>query len=309
VTPIVSVRDLARRLGTTAERLRALVREIDDFRYSHYRYWAQMDPKTGKSRQFREPLTELKRLQRRIKDNILAQIDLSEIAHGGVCGCSPRSNAEQHLDQVCVINMDVKQFFPHVRHYVLRDVLRREYEFGREVAHILTRLMTLDAQLPQGAPTSTAAANIVLTKAVDVPLSIKANQINAKATRFVDDLAFSGDDPRVLINETARALSSKRLPIWRKKAKFQPNRKFKITPRSERQEVTGLVVNSARGPSVARDRRNGIRAAIHQVAGMENSVDQQIALNSIKGRINHVQQFNPGSAARLRRYLQRRCAQ
>src|ERR1035441_3882608 len=185
---IISVRDLASRLGFSPERLRQLVREIDEYRYSHYRFWSEINEKTRKIRHFRIPDAELMCLQRRIKTNILDKLELSDAAHGGVRGRSPRSNALPHLNQPCVINLDVKEFFPRVRHYVVRVVLRRELGFGREVAHILTRLMTLDAQLPQGSPSSTAVANVLLTQAVDAPLSANARKIDAQSTRFVDDL-------------------------------------------------------------------------------------------------------------------------
>jgi RNA-directed DNA polymerase len=305
--PIHSVRDLASRLGFSAERLRQLVREIDDAKYSHYRFWSEINAKTGKVRHFRIPDAELMRLQRRIKANILDKLDLSDAAHGGVRGRSPRSNASPHLNQPCVINLDVKEFFPRVRHYVIRDVFRRELGFGREVTHILTRLMTLDAQLPQGSPSSTAIANILLTEAVDAPLSANARMIDARNTRFVDDLTLSGVNPRSLINPTARALSRKRLPIWRHGNKAKP--KFKIVPNSKRQEVTGLVVNGKNGPSVSRPKRDGIRAAILQAAALSNGPERVSALNSINGRLVYLRRFNPGSADRLDEYLRRMCEQ
>jgi RNA-directed DNA polymerase len=242
--PILSVRDLARRLKTSVERLRQIADEIARDFQSHYRFWSEKNKKTGKIRHYRIPKPELKEIQRRIKNNVLGQFELHDSAHGGIRGRSPHSNASKHLGQAWVITMDVKSFFPNVRHYIVYRLFRHELGCGNEVAYLLTRLTTLQGQLPQGAPTSTAIANLLLTKAVDVPVSRRALEIGAEYTRFVDDFSFSGHDPRTLINDAARALSRKRLPIWRKTTKFQPKPKLKIMPRSKRQEVTGLIVNS-----------------------------------------------------------------
>jgi RNA-directed DNA polymerase len=301
VTPILSVRDLAWRIRIPIGRLKEISKNIE----SHYHVFSKVDEKKQKVRQFRNPSPELKEIQRRINKIILSLADISDIAHGGVVGKSTRSNATQHLGQPCVINVDVRNFFPNVRHYVVYRMFRRELGFGRDVARLLTRLSTLHSELPQGAPTSTSIANLLLSSAVDVPISDKSSATNSVTTRFVDDFTFSGSHPRSLINATAKSLSARRLPIWRKKGKFKSKLKLKITPLSQRQEVTGLVVNSRQGPSVSRQRRDAVRAAIYQVKNISDRPMRRKVLNSIRGKIAYIRGFNPGSAARLQRYIER----
>jgi RNA-directed DNA polymerase len=298
---ILSTRDFARRLGRKPERLRQIAAEIDENWELHYRFWSEVNSRTGKVRHFRDPRSELKEIQSKIKDLILSRIELSEAAHGGVRGKSPASNASLHLGRACVVTMDVKSFYPNVRHYVVYQMFRKELQFGREVAWLLTRLTTLRSELPQGAPTSTAVANILLTSAVDLPISRRARQRDIANTRFVDDIAFSGTNPTSLINDTARALSRRRLPVWRKNTKDPAKSKLKIMPRSQRQEVTGLVVNS----SVSRRKRAAIRAAIFQLRNTPGETRER-AVRSIHGRIGHVKAFNPGAAVRLARFLEER---
>ncbi len=199
--------------------------------------------------------------------------------------------------------MDVRRFFPSVRHYILQDMLRKEWHLGRDVAWILTRLVTLDAQLPQGAPTSPILANALLDLALDLPLSTRARDIGADNTRFLDDIALSGDDPRPLINPAIRGLSKRRLVIWRPGSRSTSKPKFKIMRNSGRQEVTGLVVNSRSGPSVPKAYRDAVRAAIHQLNTL-SGVARTEAENSIRGKIAHVRQCNPGSADRLAAQLE-----
>jgi hypothetical protein len=166
------------------------------------------------------------------------------------------------------------------------------------VSRLLTQLTTLRSQLPQGAPTSTAIANLLLQVAVDQPLCLAAGHQNLRITRFVDDFAISGDDPAVLINVIAKMLSRRRLRIWR------TAKKLKIMLRSQPQEITELNVNSIRGASVPRYKRDAIKAAIHQLRLLDEKKRPR-AESSIRGRIAHVRQFNGGSAARLDKLLLR----
>jgi RNA-directed DNA polymerase len=298
MNPILSVRALAWRIGISAERLYDVANNID----RHYREKPQQET-PDKIRILRIPDTELMDIQRRIKKNVLDPISLSDDVHGGVRGRSPRSNASQHLGARCVVTIDVRKFFDEVRHRTVYRMFRHELGFGRDVASILTRLTTLDSRIPQGAPTSTAVANLVLSIPVDGPLSKQKTAHDVRYTRFVDDLAFSGLNPRPIINMVANFLSRRRLKIHRIKKSLQKKSKLKITPRSRPQEVTGLLVNSAGGPSISRKRRDRVREAIFHLRQMSDSLSRDKAVQSLRGRIFHVQQFNPGAALRLKRYL------
>jgi D-Tyr-tRNAtyr deacylase len=86
--------------------------------------------------------------------------------------------------------------------------------------------------------------------------------------------------------------------MYRDKAKLQTKPKLKITPRWQRQEVTGLVVNG-RTPTISRQRRDRVRAAIQQMKRLKDSEFKK-AVDSIQGRILHIAQFNPRAAERLR---------
>jgi RNA-directed DNA polymerase len=129
-----------------------------------------------------------------------------------------------------VINIDVRAFFDEVRHRVVYRMLRKELAFGREVARLITQLTTLRAALPQGSPTSTVLANLVLAAPIDTAISRSARQLDVEYTRFVDDISFSGNDPRPLINEVGKLLSRRGLRMHRKKG-IKP--KLKIMPRSK----------------------------------------------------------------------------
>jgi RNA-directed DNA polymerase len=290
--PILSLRELSYRLNTPIETLRAIAENVT----KHYRVWSEKDEKTSKVRVFREPSPELKNIQKRI-NKILEDFGLHDSAHGGVKGRSPRTNALLHLGQPIVVTLDVHSFYPSVRHTWVYRMFRHELAFGRDVARLLTRLTTLDAQLPQGAPTSPAIGNMFL-KSVDMPISARSRAANVVNTRFVDDFAFSGDnEPQALINPTAKALSRRGLSISRKPSKL------KVMPRSGPQVVTGLNVNSKAGPSVPKQYRDAVRASIHRLSQMPPGAERNSAIASIRGKIRYVAGYNPGSARRLEAYI------
>lgn len=291
---ILSSRDLAWRLGIPLPTIRDLAREVEN----HYREWEDFNIEKGKTRVLKVPDDLLKGVQRRILKNILTKFPLSESVQGGIKGRSPKTNAERHLAKSLVVNVDIRNFFPSVRHDEVAKMFRRDFGCGRETTWLLTRLTTVDGQLPQGAPTSTMIANILLAVPVDEPLGKSAVELDVELTRFVDDFTFSGTNADRLISQASRNVSTVGLRIWRKR------KKLKISPNSRRQEVTGLVVNSKQGPSVPLGNRERVRAAIHQLRSLE-SRDVELSLLSINGRINHVRQFNKGSAARLVRQLNR----
>jgi RNA-directed DNA polymerase len=294
--PILSERDLASRLGFPLEDLHRVADDV----HAHYRQFPVV--KGIKVRIVRPPLAELKLIQKRIKRKILDRIPLNDAAHGGVKGRAPASNAEQHLGQRCVINLDVRQFFDEVHHKMVYRLFCKELGFGRDVARLITRLTTLRDVLPQGAPTSTAMANLFLATPVDRPISNESSRIGIRYTRFVDDMTLSGPNPRPLINVVGKLLSRRGLPMHRKKARFRVQSKLKITSLQNRQEVTGLVVNSSLGLSVPRGYRDNLRAAI---CALRTSASAGLprTLRSINGKIEYVRQFNAGSARRLQDYL------
>ena len=149
------------------------------------------------------------------------------------------------------VTVDVKSFYDNVDHRAVFRTLR-EFGYGTEVARLLTKLTTRKGLLPQGAPTSGVIANLVLTRPLDVPTRLQTEITNTRFTRFVDDIALSGDRPTVHIGDVARRLSSQGLSIHR-------GGKLRIQPRSAPQKVTGLIINSGR-PTVPRRYRDNVRA-------------------------------------------------
>lgn len=286
------MRALAWKIGVPIEQLRALAAGIQRERNAHYKHFVQKLRK-DKVRHIDNPTPELKEVQRRIVRHILAPLGFGEAAHGGVRGRSPETNARVHQGQRCVVKMDVENFFPSVQHKRIYRMLRHEHGFGRDVAHLLTRLVTLQGGLPQGAPTSPAVANH-FARSVDERLKPSLDRHNLRSTRFIDDFTISGDRPELLIGFTTRLLRAKGLRIH--------PRKLNVSPSGGPQEVTGLVVNHEGRLSIPRAYRDAVRSSIHKLRTMPQ-VERLEQVESIKGKLKHIERYNKGSAERLRRYL------
>lgn len=294
--PIVSVRELAAVLGLSVAGLRQLAESAESY-YRPQIHWDKKNPSI--KRDLWVPHGALKDVQRRIHRRILSRITLQPGVHGGVRGRSPKINAAEHAAQELVVKVDVRKCFDKIRHHAVHQSLR-ERGWGREVSYLITRLVTRQGAVPQGAPTSTSVANAVLDLPVDRAITELAFGNAVRYTRWVDDITLSGTGARDMINPVARALSTRRLRIHRKA-------KLVIAPRSQPQVVTGLTVNSGR-PSVPRAARDRVRTAIFQLGQLTDPAAFETELRSIRGRIKHIEQHNPGAGRNLARRLDRTLA-
>jgi RNA-directed DNA polymerase len=116
-----------------------------------------------KRRWIDNPVGPLKAIQARIEDRILNRIILPEHLLGGVAGKSITDNSGHHLDARYLVTIDIKNFFPSITSRQVRSVWRETLNCSPQVAYLLTGLTTCCDRLPQGAPTSTMLANLVLS--------------------------------------------------------------------------------------------------------------------------------------------------
>lgn len=168
--------------------------------------------------------------------------------HGGIRSRSIVSNAEAHVRKPVVFAMDVKDCFPSIG----PDRVLRVFKglgFEDEAAELLVILTTWKFQLPQGAHTSTALANLALAE-VDFRIARLAEIHGFAYTRYVDDITISGN---------WRLLKFRRLLI-----RIVEYEGFRVKPEKVetmqmgmRQVVTKLVVNGK--VNLPREKRESLR--------------------------------------------------
>jgi RNA-directed DNA polymerase len=193
---------------------------------------------------------------------------------------------------------DMKDFFPSTTAGHVAPVLAAAGFCDAALADVL-QLLTLNSYLPQGSPTSSLLANLAFIHA-DVKIRRAFRRHGFRYTRFVDDLAISGQNVRLLkgvVNNIVKGAGHKLAPL---KTRFRTNH--------QRQIVTGLIVNEKLRPT--KEFRTAIKRDVRLCRTLGPSVVADLNGVSIKrlrlkllGRINHVGIFEPKEAEHLKRLL------
>jgi RNA-directed DNA polymerase len=312
--------DVLRWLDLTLSQLVPLANASDrTLKKTNYIEWTAKK-KRGGVRVLCAPKPRLKRIQRKIKEEILDRIAVDDCVHGFVRQRSIVSNATPHVGCTIVINLDLVDFFGHVHYPRVMGVFRR-IGYGKDVSRWLALLCTYRPRtfemknvpyrdIPttanrrhavQGAPTSPLIANLAARK-LDRRLAGLAKRFGCNYTRYADDLTCSGD-------EAFKRGLKRFLPLVHKiihNERFRINHpKQRVLRPGRRQDVTGVVVN--RKINVRRDEYDRLKAIIHNAekAGLEsqNRDGRKDFRSYLLGRAAHVAMLNPERGARLTRRI------
>lgn len=186
----LSIRDpskLASLLGTSEASLWRIANSTNNL------YRQREEPKeSGGFRTISAPMRSLKNLQRKLHRVFASRLDYGPHSHYGVRRKSNITNALRHSGKSVIFTCDLKSFFPSVRPERVREALVREQGCSSSVATLITKLVTYDHQLPQGAPTSADIANIA-TMRLQRRLRGLARQWGLDFSIYADDITFSGN--------------------------------------------------------------------------------------------------------------------
>jgi len=267
--------------------------ELEANAEQHYKpFWKKF--RNGKRRFIEPPDDKLMMVQKAIRAELLTPIPLSPIVHGCVKGRSPLTNATALVKATNVGSVDVKNFFPSVTNKMVYRVYAEVVGVGPDLASVLTRLTTRGGHLPQGAPTSDALANLVLSP-VDRDVERIASELNLRPSRYLDNYDFAGVRTREAIGPTILALQRAMLAVRHKKT-------FNAGPRTAH-IVTGLTVNSSRA-SVRHSDREIARLKVYELIHARRlGVDTSDLERSLRGRLAHIARTNAGFVLRMTRHL------
>ena len=287
---IRTVEHLCKHLGTDLGELEKLCPVISRY------YTVRRQLIGGKLRPIAVPQGRLREILDRLQ-LLLRRLLVSSRFHGGRPKRSPISNAHLHVGKPVVLRIDLKDFFPNITSQRIYSLFHEELFCHPEVARYLTTLTTLRDSLPQGSPTSTTLANLVL-KGFAQRISSLAHKHNATYTQYIDDCVLSG--PKHI---------SRLLPLIDKIARqegFTLNySKTGAMERGEEQVVTGVKVN--RQIDVPSRKLREITLRVER-AEADKRLGKQLSPSifpSLEGKIQHVARLNPGAAKLLRRRLRR----
>ena len=206
-------------------------------------------------------------MQRRLARDLTGYYDPRPNVHGFVAGRSPKSNAEPHRQQEWVLHVDLADFFPSINYGRVRGLfMAQPFDCPPDVATLLAHLCCYRNELPQGAPTSPIVSNLIC-RSMDSALARMAKTERCFYTRYADDIAFSTKRfvfPPLLASrgrsESAIAGDGIRGVIEQNGFRINES-KTQLLKRTQRQRVTGLIVNEKL--NVSRDYIRELRNVLH----------------------------------------------
>jgi RNA-directed DNA polymerase len=294
---IAHERSLALHLGCNVDELQQLAESAKSF-YKPFelvpksRPFAKKPPK--KPRPIDNPTGKLKKIQERINKALLEPILLPEHVFGAVKHRSIIGNAQRHQGAPVLVTLDVRQCFPSVTNAHIYSVWANVLGCSPSVASLLTKLTTFKRHLPQGAPTSPALANIFIWS-VDGPIREKCVDLGVEYSTWIDDLAFSGDNARAIIQIAVEALRVHGLRISHKKTVIMGSGQSKTLT------GTRLGRRSLRAPKEICDRA---RAGIHN---LERSLvaehEKDTYCRKLSALIMHIHRICPKDSVELENRL------
>jgi hypothetical protein len=153
---------------------------------------------------------------------------------------------------------------------------------------LLVDLTTHRGRLPQGAPTSSAIANLVLS-GVDQRVYLEAQRRGCRSTRCCDDYGFSGSSGNS-VEGLVRFLSDELAPLG-----LKLNSKTRVMGQHQEQILHGLSIGH--GPvTVPQEVRRALARDVHHAVVRGCTYKKFMKL---QGRINYVALLHAGEARRL----------
>ncbi len=285
--------DLFQGLGWSAQEQERCLYSLSNHAKRHYRA-VEIPKKSGGIRKLMVPDPILSKVQKRILHGILDEMPISDYAKAYKKGGRLTENALPHRGKRRILKLDIRDFFGNITFTMVYQSVFCSLRFPPAVGTLLTNLCCCGDVLPQGAPTSPAISNLVMRPFDDYMGEWCARQ-NVGYTRYCDDMTFSGDFSPDMVRRKVKGFMTV--------MGFELNeKKTAVQERSQRQTVTGIVVNEK--GQAAREYRKNLRQEVYycQRFGVEEHLKRRRGkteetprsyLSSLEGKLRYVLQVNP----------------
>jgi RNA-directed DNA polymerase len=254
-------------------------------------YEFKIPKRKGGLRQIDKPYPSLSLVQNWIKKNILDLQEAHFSAAAYVKGKSIMDNAKIHLNNECILKIDLKDFFTTIK---LQRVIYLFLSCGypRHIALYLALLCTKNKYLPQGASTSPVISNLVCRK-LDNRLLKLCESWKFTYSRYADDITVSGKHiPLNFQNIVYSIVEEEGFVLNLEKTKL-------IRGSNKRKIVTGISISNSNlhlPKNTKRQWKTEIYTFIkNNVIGeeIENRKFQDLTFDQILGKVNFWLQVEP----------------
>lgn len=245
--------------------------------------------RSGGTRTICAPTGALLSLQRRVKELLEKTYRPRNTVHGFVKGLDRgiKSNATAHANKRWVLSLDLEDYFESI-HFgrVVGRLRAKPYGLSQEVAEFIAHIACYTRQVTSPAAEESATTSVLMTGGALSPLlaNIVSDRLDNELarycrdngctfTRYADDISISCNRnrfPRQVATPLepdsfhATELSNGIVEIIERNGFRINHSKTRLQSRSQRQEVTGLVVNEK--VNVSRRYVRQVRAMLHDWA-------------------------------------------
>ncbi|MGR5325816.1 reverse transcriptase domain-containing protein [Vibrio sp. DNB22_17_1] len=209
----------------------------------------QISKKNGGHRSISAPTEQLKKIQFSIYEQLEPFYQPRKSVHGYVKDKSIISNAKSHAGQRWLGKVDVKAYFPSISSRRIVGLLKNEpFNMPNKIAATVALLVTVNDELPMGSPCSPIISNLI-SRRLDAKLAALSRKHKCFYSRYADDIFFSTNRrlfPREIIHfteEDASVVGSELEQIFEEEGFVINTDKVSLKDKSQRQIVTGIVVN------------------------------------------------------------------
>ena len=224
----------------------------------------KISKKSGGTREINAPTNKLNKILYALNLIFKSMYSPHESVTGFTEGKSIYDNALIHVGHHYVFNIDLKDFFssiPQAR--IWARIQCPPFNFPQSVANVIAGLCCVyNAEsgknvLPQGAPTSPLLTNAICDK-LDKKLASLAKKYGLHYSRYADDITFSSMHNVYQENSEFRGTLKK---FIEEQGFLLNDKKTRILKSEQRQEVTGLTVNTK--VNVTRKYVRDLRCLLH----------------------------------------------
>lgn len=266
-------------------------RKIHTYKYSEF----FQDKPDGSKRIINNPEFKLKKIQKRIF-NLLNRIEKPEWVISGKKGKSYIDNARLHQSKNNVCTIDIEKFYDSTKEIYVYNFFKYTMHMEKDVAAVLTDLVTYNGKIPTGTPTSQLVA-FLSYKDIFVKIHNMCSRKEILFSLFVDDITLSSDkiiDKKIKYKINA-LLNSKELHIKKTKTKF-----FSI---KSNKSITGTIIDSKKMIRLENAKRKEIIDLYRECINPTTySIEKLVRLN---GKISDANQVEPGIFPSISAYLKK----
>ena len=301
-TPIASLDSLAAMLGIDKNRLTWIVSSVS----KSYKKFTIKTGRNNKERDIFEPKRTLKGIQKRINATIFENVDYPDYLHGGLISKDYISNASEHTKKKTIICLDITNFYPSISKNDVFLIFKNLMRFTDEVSSVLTELVTLNNQIPQGSCCSSYLANLIFFNG-EYNIFNKLKSMGLSYTRLLDDITISSErdlsveEKTKIINTVSGMIRKHRLSLNDGKTKIEHSK-----DPSAKLNVTGLWVKHGI-PKLTKENRRYIRYLVYicnkKACHDRTSTDYHDLWNRCSGKVAQMSRLGHVQAKELRSIL------